>query len=75
MSLNSIPSTSKTNVIPLHTHQHSSVKKPEPGVITHAYNSSTWEAETGGSQVQSQPQQLNETLLQNKIELGHVAHG
>ena len=35
-------------------------------MVAHAYNPSTWEAETGGSQVRGQPQELRETLFQNK---------
>ena len=45
----------------------------KPGVMGHTYNPSTWEAETGGSQVCGQPQLLSEalhnfseTLFQNK---------
>ena len=37
-----------------------------PGVVAHACHPGTWEAETGGSQVQGQPQQLSETLFPNK---------
>ena len=37
-----------------------------PSVLVHACNPSTWEAETGRSQVQGQPQQLSKTLFQNK---------
>ena len=32
------------------------------GVVAHACNPSTWEAETGGSQVRGQPQQFSEAL-------------
>ena len=39
-------------------------------MVAHIYNPSTWEVETGGSQVRSQPQQLSETLLQNKKSKG-----
>ena len=35
-------------------------------MVAHTCNPSTWEAETGGSQVGSQPQKLSETLFQNK---------
>ena len=47
-------------------------------MMVHACHPSTWEAETGGSHVQSQPQQLSETLssvatpcfqIKNKIGL------
>ena len=31
-------------------------------MVAHACNPSTWEAETGGSQVQSQPQQFSKAL-------------
>ena len=31
-------------------------------MVVHTYNPSTWETETGGSQVRDQPQQLSETL-------------
>ena len=34
----------------------------EPGLVAHTCNPSTWEAETGGSQVQDQTQQFSETL-------------
>ena len=34
----------------------------KPGMVAHAYNPNTWEAETGGSQVRSQPWQLSKTL-------------
>ena len=34
----------------------------QPGVVAHPCNLSTWEAETGGSQVLSQPQLLSEAL-------------
>ena len=33
-----------------------------PGMVAHACNPSTWEAETGGSQVRGQPQLLSEAL-------------
>ena len=33
-----------------------------PGVVAHACNPGTWEAETGGSQVHGQPQLLSEAL-------------
>ena len=33
-----------------------------PGVVAHACNPSTWEAETGGSQVGGQPQLPSEAL-------------
>ena len=36
--------------------------KIDPGDVVHACNPSTWEAETGGSQVRSQPQLLSEAL-------------
>ena len=48
-------------------------------MVAHAYNPSTWEAETGGSQVEGQPQQFSETLsnlvrpyfqIRNEIGLG-----
>ena len=38
----------------------------EPGMVAHTYNPSTWEAETGGLQVRSQPLKLSKTLFQNK---------
>ena len=47
----------------------------EPGLVVHACNPRTWEAETGGSQVQDQSQQLSETLSnlvlkqKNKIKM------
>jgi hypothetical protein len=37
-----------------------------PGVVTHTYNPHTWEAEAGGSEVQSQPGLHSEILFQNK---------
>ena len=37
-------------------------KNRQPGVAAHACNHSTWEAETGGSQVRNQSQQLSEAL-------------
>ena len=52
-------------------------------MVAHACNSNTWEAETGGSQVQSQPWQLRKVLnnlvrpcfqIRNKIGPGVVAH-
>ena len=39
----------------------------KPGVVAQVYNPSTWEAETGGSQVCGQPPQLSKILFQNKI--------
>ena len=48
-------------------------------MVTHACNPTTWEVETGGPQVCSQPQQLSQALhnlvrlcfkIKNKIELG-----
>ena len=49
--------------------------------MAHACNPSTWEAETGGSQVQGQPQQLSKPLcnlvkpyFKIKNKLGVVAH-
>ena len=48
-------------------------------MVAHTYNPSTWEAETGGLQVQGQPQQISEALtnlvrpcfqIRNKIGLG-----
>ena len=43
----------------------------QPGVVAHACNPSTWEAETGGSGFTASlsylgPPQLSETLFQNK---------
>ena len=45
-------------------------------MVAHACNPGTWEAETGGLQVQDQSQQLCKTLFQNKNKkkLGMVAH-
>ena len=46
--------------------------KGKPGVVAHASNPITWEAETGGSGFGAslsylvRPPQLNETLFQNK---------
>ena len=37
----------------------------KPGMVAHACNPNTWEAETGGLQVQDQPQNLSETLFRN----------
>ena len=34
----------------------------KPGVVAHTCNPSTWEAETGGSQVCDQPQELSEAF-------------
>jgi hypothetical protein len=34
--------------------------------MEHAYNSSNWEAEAGGLQVQGQPKLPSQTLFQNK---------
>ena len=46
--------------------------KGEPGVVAHACNPSTWEAETGGSQVRGQPQQISETCFKIKNKIGLV---
>ena len=54
--LHSFPGVSTQKIF---THQDLS---SQPGVVVHTYNPSTWEAKTGGSQVQNQPQQLSETL-------------
>ena len=50
-------------------------------MVAHTCNPSTWEAETGGSQVQGQPQQVSENLsnlvrscFKIKYKLGMVAH-
>ena len=37
-------------------------KNIKPGTVAHACNPSTWETDTGGSQVRDQPQQLSETV-------------
>jgi hypothetical protein len=37
-----------------------------PGMVTHIYNPSTWEAKAGGLQVWGQPGLYNETLSQKK---------
>ena len=51
----------------------------EQGVVAHSCNPSTWEAETGGSQVRGQPQLLREALcnlvrpcfkIKNKKKIG-----
>ena len=47
----------------------------QPGVVAHACNPSTWEAETGGLQVRSQPQQFSETLFQNKKKINKIGLG
>ena len=56
--------------------------KSKLGVVAHAFNPSTWEAETGGSQVRGQPQPLSEALrnlvrpcfkIKNRM-LGVVVH-
>jgi Fe-S cluster biosynthesis and repair protein YggX len=39
-------------------------------VVVHICNPSTWEAKTEGSQVQSQPGKLRETLYKNKVKKG-----
>ena len=53
------------------------------GAVVHTCNPSAWEAETGGSQVQGQPQQFSEALsnlmrpcfqIKNKKGPGMVAH-
>ena len=53
-------------------------------MVVHACNPSTWEAETGGSQVRDQPRQLSEALsnlarpcinIKNKIWLGLLLGG
>jgi hypothetical protein len=52
------------------------MKKIRLGMVVHAYNLSTQEAEAGGSGVQSQPWLHNETMSQkqkqNKKEIGKI---
>jgi hypothetical protein len=45
-----------------------SFEKPElePGMVVHAFNPSTWEAEAGGSRVPGQPELYSKTLSQKK---------
>jgi hypothetical protein len=38
-----------------------------PGVVVHVYNPSTWEANTGGLGVQSQPGLYSKTLSQKTV--------
>ena len=47
-------------------HKYCHTENFQLGVMVHACNPSTWEAETGGLQVRGQPQELSETLSQNK---------
>ena len=57
---------------PSGTYGDSTSKQKEPGMVVHACNPSTWEAETGGSEFTAslsylvRPLQLSETLFQNK---------
>jgi hypothetical protein len=39
------------------------------GVVTHACNSSTWEAEAGGSRAQGQPGLHSKTLYPKKLHI------
>jgi hypothetical protein len=41
-------------------------KNHEPGLLVYTCNSSTWEAETGGLQIQGQPGLHSESLSQKK---------
>jgi hypothetical protein len=41
----------------------------DQGVMVHAYNPSTQEAEAGGSRVQNQLGQYSETLLETKTKI------
>jgi hypothetical protein len=64
-TLNSNSSTDKKNVVSM---KHTCEKKNDgiTNVVVHAGNPSTWEAETGGLRIQSQPMLHSKTLSQKK---------